>query len=353
MDDRYEILVIVIIAFFGLLETFAGFLSHSKRKKSDWIQEVGSFLILSTIIKPAIAGLVMLAGNYWFPKWYHLFSGTPMWVLFLAYLLVDDFLQYWYHRSAHEHSFFWKLHRPHHQAEEMGFFVSYRNAALYYLLMPNIWWIGLFTFLAGGEAVVWGLIAKQVVIISSHSTVKWDVPFYKNKFLQPIIKVLERIIITPAFHHAHHGQSKKDGISDPNANFGNMFSIWDQIFGTAVFTGKFPKNYGLPNNTIDHWTAAYLYPIITSSDTNSEIHAKFSKNNTAFNEPVQVHLQKGEKYLWCQCGLSKNQPFCDGTHHGTQHKPVLFEVKKDGNYKLCNCKISKAGPFCDNSHLSL
>jgi len=130
-------------------------------------------------------------------------SSQNFWILFLTYILIDDFLQYWYHRSAHEYEFLWKLHRPHHQAEEMGFFVSYRNAALYYILMPNLWWVGTVVFLGGAKAVAIGLILKQLVIIGSHSTVKWDKYLYKNKFLYPIISVLERIIITPAFHYAH------------------------------------------------------------------------------------------------------------------------------------------------------
>ncbi|MEL7227027.1 MAG: sterol desaturase family protein [Cyanobacteria bacterium J06576_12] len=95
-------------------------------------------------------------------------------VSLLFYICSDDFLQYWYHRLAHEKPFLWKLHRPDHQAEEMGFFVSYRNAAMYYLFMPNIWWVGLLAFLGGAYAVAVGLVLKQLVIISSHSTVVYE-----------------------------------------------------------------------------------------------------------------------------------------------------------------------------------
>ena len=66
---------------------------------------------------------------------------------------------------------------------------------------------------------------------------------------------------------------------------------------------------------------------------------------------MEVELIKGQNYLWCKCGKSKDQPFCDGSHHGSNFKPVLFEVKRTGNYKMCNCKLTKAGPFSDNTHL--
>ncbi len=347
--DVYMVLGILIG--FGLLEVISGHLARSKRSKSDWIQEVGSFFVLSVLIKPLIVLTVFTIGSMLFGNYQYALSHWSLWLMLPFYLFTDDILQYWYHRSAHEYEFLWKLHRPHHQAEEMGFFVSYRNAALYYLLMPNIWWIGIVVFLGGAKAVAIGLILKQAVIIGSHSTLKWDLPLYKIKFLNPLMSLLERIIVTPAFHHAHHGKSKRDQISDPNGNFGNMFSIWDQLFGSAVFTRKFPTNYGLENDPKEHWTAAYLYPTIASDNPTSEISRGYKKEWTATMEPQEIHLEKGVQYLWCQCGKSKNQPFCDGSHHGSKTKPLLFEVKRTGKVRLCNCKRTKSGPFCDDSHL--
>ncbi len=346
-------LVLGILAFFGLMEMLAGYLKRTNRTSGDWIQEAGGFFMLSVVIKPLIVFSAFTIGGLLFPQYQNILSEWSVGLVLISYLLIDDLMQYWYHRSAHEYEFLWKLHRPHHQAEEMGFFISYRNAALYYLMMPNIWWIAFVVFLGGAKAVVIGLILKQLVIIGSHSTIKWDSFLYKHKIFNPLMSVLERIIITPAFHHAHHGKSMQDSISDPNGNFGNMFSIWDQIFGTAKYTRKFPTDYGIMNDPKEHWTAAYFYPLVAADDPKSEISRGYQKNSTATPEPIFVELEKGEKYLWCQCGKSKNQPFCDGTHHGSKFKPLLFESKKTGKVKLCNCKITKKGPFCDNSHLDL
>ncbi|RMG23950.1 MAG: hypothetical protein D6730_13480 [Bacteroidetes bacterium] len=343
--------VIGILLFFGLMETLAGYLHRSQRKLGDWIQEAGSFFLLSLLIKPGIVLLVLSLGHWLLPQWQHSLSGWSMWVLLPAYLLIDDLLQYWYHRSAHEYPWLWKLHRPHHQAEEMGFFVSYRNAALYYVLMPNIWWVALITFLGGAKAVAIGLILKQLVIISSHSRLRWDAPLYQSRWLRPLVRLLERIIITPAFHQAHHGKSMLDGISDPNGNYGNMFSFWDQLFGTATYTHQFPTELGLPNDPKDKWTASMFYPLVTSNKPQSEIARGFRKRRTASREPAVVELEQGRKYLWCRCGMSRSQPFCDGSHQGSKFKPLLFEAPKSGPVRLCNCKLTKQAPFCDFSHL--
>ncbi len=351
--EVWDNLVVGILILFGLVETIAGNLNRTNRKFGDWIQEAGSFFALAGLIKPTIILAIVVLGNALFPAYMDVFTNWNIGLVLIGYLLIDDCLQYWYHRSAHEYPFLWKLHRTHHQAEEMGFFVSYRNAALYYVIMPNLWWGGIVTFMGGGLAVAIGLVLKQIVIIGSHSTLSWDKFFYRLSFLRPVMSVLERIIITPAFHHAHHGKSKLDGVSDPNGNFGNMFSIWDQLFGTATFTRQFPSDYGLPNDPKEHWTAAYLYPAVQSKDQNSELSKGYVKTRTATPEPLTVELKKGEAYLWCQCGMSKTQPFCDASHHGTKFKPIRFEAQRDGKAKLCNCKISKTSPFCDNSHESL
>jgi len=352
-DNIDALLVIGILIFFGLIEIISGKLKKTNRSTGDWIQEMGGFFTLSLLIKPFIVLIVMTIGNLLFSEFQNVFIAESLWLAFPIYLLLDDVLQYWYHRSAHEYKFLWKLHRAHHQAEEMGFFISYRNAGLYYLMMPNIWWIGIAVFLGAGKAVALSLVVKQLIIIGSHSTLKWDKPFYQYAVLKPIIAVLQRIIVTPAFHHAHHGKTKLDGVSDPNGNFGNMFSLWDQMFGSATFTGTYPEKYGLVIDPKEHWTAAYFYPFVKSKDQKSELTKAFVHGKTATIDPVKIELIKGEKYLWCQCGKSNNQPFCDGSHHGSKFKPVLFEAKKDGEVKLCNCKITKTAPFCDGSHREL
>ncbi len=70
----------------------------------------------------------------------------------------------------------------------------------------------------------------------------------------------------------------------------------------------------------------------------------------ADNKPSAVVLNKGEEYYFCACGRSKTQPFCDGSHAGTEFTPKAFTAGEDGEAFLCQCKHSGNLPFCDGSH---
>lgn len=67
----------------------------------------------------------------------------------------------------------------------------------------------------------------------------------------------------------------------------------------------------------------------------------------------QVELEEGKTYYWCSCGRSKNQPFCDGSHEGTEFKPVAFTAKKTVTVGLCGCKHTANPPYCDETHRKL
>jgi sterol desaturase/sphingolipid hydroxylase (fatty acid hydroxylase superfamily)/CDGSH-type Zn-finger protein len=350
--NKNILIVAGVLLAFGVSEAIFGFFQNSKRTKSDLFIEVINTFFLFVITKPLIMLVAFAVLKLVIPNQENVLGQLPFWLSLAIFILIDDCSQYWYHRLAHENKWLWKWHRPHHSATEMGLLVSYRQAVYYYMLMPNIWFIGIYTFLGGGIPVAVGLVAKQIVVISSHSLISWDKIFYRYKFLNPFITVIERILITPAFHHAHHAVSIIDDIGNPNGNFGNMFSFWDQLFGTAKFVHAFPTAYGLPNDPNDGWASHSFYPLIISDKPNSEISKNYIFKKTTESEPPIMVLEKGD-YLYCQCGFSKHQPFCDGSHHGTKFKPLKFTLKSEREYKLCQCKLCKNGPFCDNSHLKI
>lgn len=66
-----------------------------------------------------------------------------------------------------------------------------------------------------------------------------------------------------------------------------------------------------------------------------------------------LELAPGD-YLWCACGRSQSQPFCDGSHTGSTFVPVKFTVtRRSGTLWLCGCKHTRRAPHCDATHNKL
>ena len=74
------------------------------------------------------------------------------------------------------------------------------------------------------------------------------------------------------------------------------------------------------------------------------------KPKSAQKSPYKVKVEKDKIYSWCSCGLSKKQPFCDGSHKGGLFKSVKYLAKSDKEVWFCGCKRTKHQPFCDGSH---
>jgi len=69
--------------------------------------------------------------------------------------------------------------------------------------------------------------------------------------------------------------------------------------------------------------------------------------------PFGVVVEKGKTYWWCACGRSQSQPFCDGSHKGTDIEPVKYVADDDVMVAFCGCKHTCHQPYCDDSHASL
>ncbi len=78
-----------------------------------------------------------------------------------------------------------------------------------------------------------------------------------------------------------------------------------------------------------------------------------TKPTVAATAPMPVEVEEGKSYFWCSCGQSSKQPFCDGSHKGSEFAPVKYVAEKDGKVFFCACKQSGNGALCDGSHKKL
>ena len=75
-----------------------------------------------------------------------------------------------------------------------------------------------------------------------------------------------------------------------------------------------------------------------------------SKPLKAGNSPIGVDVLEGKSYFWCTCGKSLKQPFCDGSHKGTEFLPLVFKAEQSKKVFFCTSKLTKDQPLCDGSH---
>lgn len=216
------------------------------------------------LVGPLVVYFTAAIERWLLPEYADRLADTPVWMQALAFLVADDMVQYWWHRSSHKWPLLWGMHKFHHSPPFMGVRVIWRNGFFYDLLMPNLYLSGVLVYLGFGEVYFWYYLVKLIVTMGAHSELRWDAWLYKHRALAPLAWLVERSVSTPATHFAHHALTDKDGVGNPNGNFGNLLFFWDVLFGSARITRRYPQEFGVPvppGTKPDSWYVYIFYPI--------------------------------------------------------------------------------------------
>ena len=256
----------------GIVE-FAVGLYENKWTKNERILDIVCFVGPRLVLRPAIAYFGLKFLPLVLPGAANAFAWIPFGWGLLIIAIADDLTQYWYHRIHHQVPWLWRFHRTHHSAPYMGMAMASRQNILYTFFFSQIYLTTALTYLGLGYPALFVGGIKSLITTAAHSSIRWDKPFYTIKWLNPIAWVMERLISTPATHHAHHADTTDDGVGYYKGNFGNMFFLWDIIFGTGIIKRQYPASYGIKHYQQEEWYAQFLWPIFKSKKEGSELAA--------------------------------------------------------------------------------
>ncbi|SFV10800.1 Sterol desaturase/sphingolipid hydroxylase, fatty acid hydroxylase superfamily [Pseudoduganella namucuonensis] len=163
-----------------------------------------------------------------------LFPGIGPLASFALYLLVLDFVDYWYHRASHHFNWWWGLHGLHHSQMNMNLWSDDRNHLLDDLLRDAVMAL---------VAVAIGVPPAQYVLLVSLSRMVQSLQHANVRI--HFGRIGERLLVSPRFHRLHHaigiGHESRGKGTLGGCNFGVLFPYWDMLFGTANFSPEFAR----------------------------------------------------------------------------------------------------------------
>jgi sterol desaturase/sphingolipid hydroxylase (fatty acid hydroxylase superfamily) len=172
-------------------------------------------------------------------------AAQPFALQLVEAMFLTDLAQYWFHRAFHRIPFLWGFHAVHHSAPAMDWLAGARMHFVEIALLRGVTSLPLLT-LGFSPAVMQSYIGLVYVYSSLvHANLKGD------------FDILGQFLVTPRFHHWHHGL-EEEAI---DVNFAIHFPWLDRLFGTCHFPpSRWPKAYGVPEKVPDGYVAQFMYP---------------------------------------------------------------------------------------------
>ncbi len=157
----------------------------------------------------------------------------PEWVeLILAVMLLDFIAQYVVHYLLHRVSFMWRFHMVHHSDTHVDVTTGTRHHPGDYIFREIF---ALFAIVITGMPLGFYIFYRILTILFTYLS-------HANVVLpRNIDRTFSYVFITPNVHKFHHHFERPW----TDTNFGNIFSLWDRIFGTFEYSDPSKIKYGL------------------------------------------------------------------------------------------------------------
>lgn len=192
---------------------------------------VCAFPIQIAMTAGCIAVSAWTASAHWGLSYMLPYADSP-WVRYGVMFIVLDFLDYVYHVSMHHVPLFWRFHLVHHSDPDVDASTTVREHPGE-TVVRNMFLI-VWTFLCGApiELLVMRQSVETVANILSHTSFRLQ---------DRMARLVGLVFITPNLHHVHHHEA----LPYTNRNYGDVFSIWDRLFGTLATLRRDETVFGL------------------------------------------------------------------------------------------------------------
>jgi alkylglycerol monooxygenase len=217
----FVVLVLIEIA-------YGHFIKNQKYRFFDTISSLSSGV--TNVLKDSL-GLALVLISYPFLVTHLAITETPSgWPTWLIAFIAIDFAGYWNHRLNHHVNIFWNSHVIHHSSEEFNLACALRQS------ISNL--IG-YTAILLLPAALLGVPYKIIAVLAPlHLFGQF---WYHTQHIGKL-GWIEYILITPSQHRVHHAINKEY----IDKNLGQIFSIWDRLFGTfQEELDAVPPKYGV------------------------------------------------------------------------------------------------------------
>ena len=142
-------------------------------------------------------------------------------LVFIASFLLLDLISYFQHVVSHHVALLWRVHAVHHADEHVTAVSGLLHHPLEILLSAVF--LLFFTVVLGIPVLVFVIYGACMAVHSAITHADVALP-------RGLDRALRWLIVTPDVHRTHHSIHLREG----NSNFGQMFTVWDRLFGTYV-----------------------------------------------------------------------------------------------------------------------
>jgi sterol desaturase/sphingolipid hydroxylase (fatty acid hydroxylase superfamily) len=216
----------------------------------EWREDLLYFLVSALMVQvltflSLAPSLAILKHTEWggFRAWV---GSQPVVLQFLEITFLTDLVQYWVHRVFHRVPWLWKFHAIHHSAQTMDWLASSRMHVAEVVILRGATVIPMYVLGFSEPALYAYLIFVYFLSALVHSNLRLS------------FGPLEKFLVTPRFHHWHHGV-EQEAI---DVNFAVHFPVLDRVFGTYFLPkdGRWPNGYGIKKPVPKGMIGQFLHP---------------------------------------------------------------------------------------------